>query len=206
MDKGIWIAISSPLRNGLFFKKCKDLNKKLHQLDRESFLYTKDNLPHLNLYDLNIPKKNLSKVVEELTNKLAEAHSLKIRIGKIKYFSHGVFFIAIRRDKLLATFHKDIVKTISKYKGSCICNYYLKRKNSYSRKQRLLLRKYGNPFVLSEFKPHITIGFIKDISKRCKIKSQLSKVTFQGGEVINSVQIVTERYGKITPKKKFILK
>ena len=120
------------------------------------------NYPHLNLYDLSIPKENLKEIILKIKTILINQKSFIIKIKKVNYFPFGIVFLEIEQNKELEKLHKKIVREVSKLNGKCIDKDYLAPHRTYTKKQKELLIRYGNPFVLDQFKPHITIGFVNN--------------------------------------------
>ncbi|MFA5092075.1 MAG: 2'-5' RNA ligase family protein [Candidatus Paceibacterota bacterium] len=157
------------------------------------------NCPHLNLYDLSIPKENLKYIILKIKEILVDQKPFIIKTKKVNYFSFGIIFLEIEPNQELKTLHKKIVKEVSKLKGTCIDNDYLAPHRTYTKKQKELLLKYGNPFVLDQFQPHITIGFVNNqkdtLANICKeLNTYIKSNKFQ----VDCIQIVSgEKHKKV---------
>lgn len=75
-------------------------------------------------------------------------------------FRSGVVYLSIKKNSTLCDLQEKIVKTVSPFKEDCICVDYLKPGRNYAQGQKEMSKLHGNPFVLSEFNPHITVGFL----------------------------------------------
>lgn len=126
-----------------------------------SYKFTENNRPHLNLYDLDVPERNISEITPALNNVLSNMRSFEVKILKIGYFNFGAIFLEVEKHPLLINLHNVVVETVYKYNGNCVCKDYLQPWRKYTHEQAEMLEKYGNPFVLKEFQPHISVGFIK---------------------------------------------
>jgi hypothetical protein len=107
----------------------------------------------------------------------------------------------VQKSKQLELLHKNIVKEIVALKGECIDKDYLSPNRKYTKRQKELLMKYGNPFVLDQFQPHITIGNIFDKNQLKNICKELNlQLKYQEFE-IESIHITVENNGLKTTKK-----
>jgi 2'-5' RNA ligase len=83
------------------------------------------------------------------------------------------------------------VQTVSKFRGDCVCEDYLKPGRAYNKNQDAMLATYGNPFVMDQYFPHISLGFIKDRSSQLeKIRLNLLEQVRVKEFPINNLQLV----------------
>jgi 2'-5' RNA ligase len=191
-EKCVWIGIGTNIKKeDNLYIECKAINNLLTKKYGNLILFSKTNEPHLNLYDLDIPKKNL-KQIKDIIQKIASNYdSFELKIKSVNYFPFGLFFIEIENDKILQELHEKIVKEVSQLKGDCICEDYLKPQRNYDSEQKDMLQCYGNPHVLKQFKPHITLGLAKGKNLdliRLEIEKLLKSRTF----LIDNFHIVVE--------------
>ncbi len=192
----IGIGVDLPKQSNIY----RDI-VKFNKLLVKNYGIKKDFYPHLNIYDLSVPKDNMKAIVKKLKAFVSTQKSFKIKTGKINSFSFGAIFLEVNKSKQLESLHKNIVKEILVFKGEYIDKDYLSPNRKYTKRQKELLMTYGNPFVLDQFQPHITIGNIfdkKQLKNICKeLNSQLKSQEF----VIESVHITIENKGSKTTKK-----
>jgi len=192
----IGIGIDLPKQSGVY-RDVVMFNKLLVK----NYGIKKDFYPHLNIYDLSVPKENLKAIIEKLKAFVSTQKSFKIKTKKINFFPFGIVFLEVQKSKQLELLHKNIVKGIVALKGECIDKDYLSLNRKYTKRQKELLMRYGNPFVFDQFQPHITIGNIfdkKQLKNICKeLNLQLKPQEFE----IESIHITVENNGLKTTKK-----
>jgi len=189
----IWIGIGVDIKKkDNLYKEWTSINKILSNGSANTLSFSENRLAHLNLYDLDIPKDNLNKIQEELNKIATQMKSFGVPIKAVRHFPFGLFYIEVEKSKPLLKLHKTIVEKISPLKADCICQDYLEPHRKYNQTQKLMLKKYGNPHVLSQFSPHITLSFTKNknlqsIQKEARIK--LTENTLR----VDDFHVVTEK-------------
>jgi 2'-5' RNA ligase len=159
-SKCTWLGIGVELPPALT-QACKEINTEILKINPQSYKFSQNTRPHLNLYDLDVPENNASEITSSLRNILKTVSSFEVKILKIGYFHFGAIFFEIEKHHSLLDLHSSVVSTVSKYKGNCICKDYLQPWREYTQQQNEMLKKYGNPFVMDAYYPHISLGFIK---------------------------------------------
>lgn len=173
----VWIGIGADISEGMDL--CRTINKVNNSLVEKYEAkrdFTGSEYPHLNLYDLSVAKPNL-KIISEKIKKIAENQkSFIVRVKEVDYFPFGLFFLGVGKSSELKNLHRKIVEEIVKLKGECIDEDYLAPHRKYNQRQKELLVEYGNPHVLDQFQPHITIGHVKNQEdKLSSIQKELNK-------------------------------
>ena len=152
--------------------------------------------PHLNLYDLSVPNENVELIAKKIKQISEEQRSFEAKVKGINYFHFGMIFLEVEKSDTLAKLHENIVEEVVKLKGDCIDENYLAPHRQYSKRQKELLMQYGNPHVLDQFQPHITIGHIRNQeNKLSEISKELNKLISVTEFKIDVVHIV-ESNGK----------
>lgn len=155
--------------------------------------FSENKHPHLNLYDLNVPRKNLELIVDKVRKISESQEKFEVEIEKVNYFPFGVFFLGIRMNNILNGLHKRMVEEVVQLKDECINEDYLAPHRQYSEKQKESLMQYGNPHVLDQFQPHITIGHVSNQhSKIDAIYKELNDFVLMTKFKIERVHIVTD--------------
>lgn len=135
--------------------------------------------PHLNYYDLDVPKRYLDDIKDILQDIAKNQTPFNIKTDGIKHFSHGIVYLSVIKNKALDQLETSIVKKISRLKGACRCHDYWNRARTkeYSNEQRINRDLYGNPFVMSTFTPHITLSYLdNDQPKMNKIYEDIDLI------------------------------
>ena len=174
----IWIGIGTDVKKeSSLYRTLKAANTQLVKEHKGKDSFAGSDYPHLNFYDLSVPRENLNIITRKINEIAVDQKSFVLKIGKVNYFPFGLFFLEIERNEVLSHFHKKIVEEISQLKGDCIDKDYVSPHRKYTEEQRKSLIKYGNPHVLDQFQPHITIGLINDQKdKLTKISEELNSM------------------------------
>lgn len=149
--------------------------------------------PHLNLYDLSVPRENLKAIVERVKEVVSTQKNFAVKIGAIRRFSFGLFFLEINNNSGLKKLHRKIVEEVVKLRGECIDKDYLAPYRKYTKRQKELLIKYGNPYVLDQFQPHITIGHVRNTKNNLMaIQEELNRLIPMTELRVDNVHVVAE--------------
>jgi 2'-5' RNA ligase len=187
-----WLGIGVELPSVLS-QQCNKLNTEITLINPRSYKFSQENRPHLNLYDLDLPETNVPDIISALNNVLSNMSSFEVRILKIGYFNFGAIFLEVEKHPLLINLHTAVVDTVYKYKGNCVCTDYSQPWRKYTREQAEMLEKYGSPFVMNEFQPHISVGFIKAPEEMLKTHVEnLNKIMNVGSFRIENVSLVDD--------------
>ena len=160
--KCVWIGIGVKIhKEAKLCYECREMSQFLYEKYENLIMFSKTNEPHLNIHDLDVPKDNLNLIADKIRTIISNQTVFEVKIKQINYFTFGVFFIELENNENLQRLHKDIVKSVSLLKEKCVCEDYLKPKRIYTLEQKAMLKQYGNPHVIKQFKPHITSGLTK---------------------------------------------
>ena len=155
--------------------------------------------PHCTIYVSNLI--NQKKVIEEIKNVTDNFKSFKIKINQTNIFLNDKFtgkdtiYLNINENKKIFTLQKDLaynLKNLVKKKRSNNLKLLNKQmKNSFT--------KFGFPFVGSFWKPHFTIGSIKNFKNETDYSAfKKSKVYFeQNVKTISLWKITKNKHKKI---------
>jgi 2'-5' RNA ligase len=196
----VWIGIGIDIPKGTnLYNECIYINKLLSKKYGNTLLFSEDESVHLNFYDLDIPRNNLNEIKLKLKKIASRIKSFEVSLKSISYFPFGLFYIEVENEDNLSKLHQTIVKTISPLKGNCLCQDYLQPHRKYNQAQKYMLKQHGNPHVLSQFLPHITLGFAKDKNLK-SIQDEIKLIFKEDVLKIDNIHIVI---GK-DEKKEFI--
>ncbi len=190
----IWIGIGVDVLEGSgLYGRIIEMNCLLVEKYGAEKNFAGSEHPHLNLYDLSVPKENVELITESIKSISEEQRSFTVKIRGINYFHFGLVFLEVEKNDTLGKLHGKIVEDVVKLKGDCIVNDYLAPHRKYNAKQKELLMQYGNPHILDQFQPHITIGHIRNQENKLKaIQEELNKLITVTEFKIDNVHIVAE--------------
>lgn len=188
-----WIGIGSDVTEGT------DIYHKIIEADNllANKYGTEDNFiigrrPHLNLYDLSVPSNSIELIVGKMKLISETQKRFTVKARGVSYFHFGIVFLVIKKSKVLTKLHKKAIGEVSGLRGGCIDEDYLALNGEYTKKQKKLLIEHGNPYVLDQFFPHITIGYVKNKREKLgDIRKELDKLIPKSEIQINNIHIVS---------------
>ncbi|MBI3443615.1 hypothetical protein HY008_03010, partial [Candidatus Woesebacteria bacterium] len=137
-----------------------------HNFPVEFVLDGKTLYPHLTLYQLEVPDKNLSIVKKRLSN----IFKLVIKAKFDHYFGSESGFLSwdCSTDKNLFGLHKEIVKSLNPLREGLSLPLEKLKYNFLTDQHYLQIEKFGSSGLFEYFRPHITITRLKrgDIYKK----------------------------------------
>lgn len=174
----VWIGIGIDIApSDSIFSQLTQLNSQLNQEFASPY-----NLelipPHINLYDLDIPKDNLDKVDEALKEIAQKFQGFSLKLSNVSFFKHGSIYVQCELSQELKALEKDVVEKVAVFKGNCRTEDYWQPWREYNEQQKRYRDQYGNPHVLDSFSPHVTVGFAKGDQEKLKSVTQRLKATF----------------------------
>lgn len=189
----IGIGIDIPKQSSLY-DECIRINSLLNKIYGNVAVFSQENRPHLNLYDLSVPQEKLGEIKKLLQTVVSKLPPFHVDISTIDRFHFGLFFLDVDSSQELFRLHKEIVEVISPLRGKCVCKDYLQPHRKYTTEQKQMLTLHGNPHVLSQFRPHISIGFIPDSkeSDLSLIRKEVAKIIKTKDFIANRIELVVE--------------
>lgn len=128
--------------------------------------------PHLTLHYMYLSEENLKKASQLVENLTSKYHQIQIKIGKVESYPNGIVTLTCTLNKELKAIHEEVVTTLETIREGSIDPDLLKNLDKKSESYKTNLKKYGYPYVLDNFKPHIALARINKISK-----DDLDKIT-----------------------------
>lgn len=125
----------------------------------EFVLDGKTRYPHLTLYQLEIPDKNLSIAKKRLSNIFKSTISTNFD----HYFggSHGFISWDCSRNKSLFGLHKAVIKNLNLLREDLLLPSKKLKYNFLTKQDCLQIEEFGSSGLFEYFRPHITITRLK---------------------------------------------
>ena len=137
---------------------------RLSELVAKSFLVEfvldgKTRYPHLTLYQLEVPDKNLAIVNKQLSNIFKSTITAKFD----HYFGaqNGFLSWSCLRSRNLFDLHKEIVKSLNPIREGLLLPLEKLKYNFLTDQHYLQIEKFGSSGLFEYFHPHITITRLK---------------------------------------------
>jgi len=193
MSKCVWIGIGVEIKKGTnLYKECLEINGFFSREHGSKIIFSDNEVPHLNIYDLSVPEENISSISQALRSIVDNQGKFTVKINSIGHFPFGLFFLEVENNNILKDLHTQIVGAINPLRGDCIDPDYSQPHRKYTTQQKESLNQYGNPHVLELFKPHITLGHIKDNVDLNVIEKKLESIRMINEFDIDNITLVAE--------------
>lgn len=130
-------------------------------------------IPHLSLWHLRTSKSRVSKLTEELRQIVRKQKAIKITstgFRILKKYKGDVEFTVEKNDALISLQEK-VFKKIYSYKTGTMPPFF----GRWVGEKRRQAERYGKPLG---FKPHFTMGFLKNEEDARKVVKKMKKVSF----------------------------
>lgn len=207
MPKLVWVGIGiNFMLDDPCYKEFFQLNRFLVDNRGSTFVFNAvTNQPHINLYDVDVPRDNLADIKVALQQVAQTAKPFIFQLDKFDCFDFGTIFASCVQTEELSRLEKVIVESITSFRDGCRTEYYWKPGRKYTQAQTENRAKYGNPFVLGTFLPHITVGFIKAGKQRLNdiIDEVGHKFSVKQFECNRLDLVVHDEFGKLTSQNRF---
>ncbi len=128
--------------------------------------------PHLTLHYMYLSEENLNKVPQLIKNLITKYHQVKIKIGKVESYPNGIVTLTCDLNEELKAIHEKIITVLESVRDGSTDPDFLKNLDKKPEFYKTNLKKYGHPYVLDNFRPHIALARINKISK-----DELNKTT-----------------------------
>lgn len=151
-------GIAEPLQS-----KITDLSLELkRKYDSKWWVDNERYLIHLPLYLFECPEKNRPKVIEKAEKFAQKLKKTKVKSKGLFYSERGLIMIEFSLPEGLYQYHKKALQTFNPLRKGIIREIYTEKEywKRLSDLDKELVRKYGNKWVLDNYKPHITIANI----------------------------------------------
>lgn len=208
-NNGVWIGIGFIFFPGdSEYSDLLDLNAFLTSQYGNTYSFDeKTRLPHVNLYDFDLPKENLKKVEERLEKIASKFKKFELNVKGTNFFSFGLIYIACELDNLLKDLEGEVVKSVCSLRQGCITKEYWEPQRNYTSEEIENRDKYGNPYVLNTFTPHVTVGLVRESKDKLEsIVSEVDKIRKFTSLKCKSLDLVVhDKDGKLIYSKRFEL-
>lgn len=179
----IVFAIPEPFSGGFV-----DLNRKLSKENKTRFvsefpIFT----PHITIYQAEFPKRNESKVLEEVKSMANSSERLLFVSDKPSVKGRYVA-MNFKRSKEIENFSRHVVERLSPLREGNVKEVYRNSVQNLSKEESDNVAKWGYPYVMDLYNPHVTILALDDerdaqgVAKEIKCAS-----TF----LVNAIKVVS---------------
>lgn len=127
---------------------------------------------HVTIYFLEIPAKNLDRMLLAIEELSKEMSSIKFKFTKIGG-TLGWIGIEAELSQEIKNIHEKIVEFVNPLREDHLREKYLAKLDTFPEKEKNNLRLYGHPHVLDLYRPHLTIIRLKNEKDAEKIAEEI---------------------------------
>lgn len=117
-------------------------------------------IPHITLYMGLFPEAERASVARELDAVAAETAPFPIVLREIETSRDGYVFWKVVADEPLLRLHERVVTALNVLRRGAIREKFLEDQERFTKEECVYIMKYGFPWVLSRFRPHVTVGHL----------------------------------------------
>lgn len=119
-------------------------------------------IPHVTLYMGLFPEAEREAVVRKL-NALAEVTApIPIALREIEISRDGYIFWNVVADEPLLRMHEHVVAALNPLRRGAIREKFLEDQERFTKEECINIMKYGFPWVMDGFRPHVTVGHLEE--------------------------------------------
>lgn len=119
-------------------------------------------IPHITLYMGLFPETERASLVRELKPVAAETAPFPIVLREIETSRDGYVFWKVVADEPLMRLHERVVAALNPLRRGAIRDKFLEDQDRFTKDECIYIMKYGFPWVLNRFRPHVTVGHLED--------------------------------------------
>ena len=119
--------------------------------------------PHITIYSPEYPEKNLDKVLEKVAEIASKTEKVKLTLKGISSYQ-GSISIKFDYTKEIKKIHEGIISELNSLREGHIREKYTADdyKMKFTKEQQENIKKYGYPYSMGLYFPHLTIIRLKD--------------------------------------------
>lgn len=119
-------------------------------------------IPHITLYMGLFPEAERAAVVSELKTVAAETAPFPIVLREIETSRDGYLFWKVVADEPLRHLHERVVTALNPLRCGAVREKFLEDQERFTKEECVYIMKYGFPWVLDRFRPHVTVGYLEN--------------------------------------------
>lgn len=119
--------------------------------------------PHLTLHYMYLPEPKLKEAIQVISKVVRRNPIPQLEFEYVEAYQNGILSLPCKGTSALSALHKDLVLTLEPVRGGSVdpdLKHRLKDRPEFYKRN---LRKYGYPYVLEEFRPHIALARVKRV-------------------------------------------
>jgi 2'-5' RNA ligase len=185
----------SPEWENIFIKASLDIRT---QFPLEYYVDGINFYPHISLFSSNIPRDNLEQFVEIASGIANSIKPFSISTTDLFCSKSGVVMLDIATNQDIVDLHKEALEQLNPVRESIVNEKYQNEEflRTLSEQDKEYVQKFGNVWVLENYKPHITFARLKNAEDFEKVKDYIGETLSRKNIPIGSVNVANEIFGK----------
>ncbi|MBI4049526.1 MAG: threonylcarbamoyl-AMP synthase [Candidatus Doudnabacteria bacterium] len=171
------------------------IGKQNKALEKDApLVFSVDNkklFPHITLYHVSVKKENLDQIYQKVQVIAQSTSPFKLLSRRINS-EDGVFVLDLKNNSQIYRLHEQVVESLASLRQRSWRNY-----KGLTGIRKKLVNKYGHRHILKFFRPHITLGKMKDKKNLKKILSQ-TKIPISSFVADNIAVTEVDNYSQVT--------
>ncbi|HEY1041570.1 MAG TPA: DUF1045 domain-containing protein [Candidatus Paceibacterota bacterium] len=134
--------------------------------------------PHITIYQCKVLQNDIESVIEALQRIASEVGDIELVPTSVNIKNEYVG-IKYQKSSSVERVHLKIVEALNKLRGDLVRSTYVEHRGLYSQTEQLYIDKYGYPYVMSEYSPHLALIALEDREDAEKVKIEnISRFSF----------------------------
>lgn len=142
-------------------EQARTLNRHIVSSAGGSIDFGAGRVPHITLYMGLFPEAEKASVVHELRSVAEESAPFPIVLREIDTSRDGYVFWNAAVDGSLQGLHERVVEALNPLRHGAVREKFLEDQERFTKEECLYIMKYGFPWVMSRFRPHVTVGHLE---------------------------------------------
>jgi 2'-5' RNA ligase len=169
------------------------LNKQLSKKYRTHFTSEFLNYsPHITIYQAEFPNKNKAKVLRMIKSLVANSEEVLFVPSVVDIKRRYVAF-TFKKDRDIGHFHKQLVEGLNLFREGQIKDVYSNSMQNFTQAERNNIKKWGYPYVMKLYNPHLTILELEDEKDTPKVSKTVS---WNKSFLVNTVRVIVSNKDK----------
>lgn len=141
-------------------EQARELNRRIVSFADGNVDFGAGRVPHVTLYMGLFPETERASVVRELKTVAAQAGPVPIVLREIETSRDGYLFWNVVANESLQCLHERVVAALNPLRHGAVREKFLEDQERFTKEECIYIMKYGFPWVMSRFRPHVTVGHL----------------------------------------------
>ncbi len=157
-------------------KEAISVSNDIKSKDRFFILGPKRNVPHITIYMIDFPIKNIPTVKKRLKKLSGQIKHLKLTALRYRQNADGFIDVSYRKSQGVQDLQKKVVKILNPLREGLIRKKDRQRMNGFDARLQTNIRRYGYRSIGKDYFPHLTLTRLQSTKK--KVISTIPKKDF----------------------------